>query len=393
MADPVTEEQTSEQNGGQAAIPPPGTTDNETTTSAKPGESIFASKGKDDPAKIFVGGLNSCTTNESLHAYFSQFGEVVDVNVKYTQEQMGNLRDTNEQNVRSRGFGFVLFGSPEIAKKVLAEEHTVDGKAIEVKKAVRHGQPRSKKLFVGGIPNFISEEILNAYFGAFGEIIETKIIINHQTQRRRGFAFIQFEDETTVDTIAIVKHHELENGTEKCRVEVKPVLPQTDKFREGGFRGRGGFRGNGRRGGFGGGGYGQQQEGYQGGGPYNNYEGYNQGGRGGYNQGGYQQGGGSGYYQGGYDQSGYNQQYDQQQYPGYQGYNYNYQNYGQNQDASGQYANGAGYQAGYQGGYDTSSYGGAQQQQYNYGSNYGQEASNYGKAQTGGNQQNAYQPY
>ncbi|XP_022103678.1 heterogeneous nuclear ribonucleoprotein D-like [Acanthaster planci] len=389
MADPVTDEQTGEQNGGQVANPNQGTTDNETASPSKPGESIFASKGKDDPAKIFVGGLNNCTTNDSLHCYFSQFGEVVDVNVKYTQERMGNLRDPNEQNVRSRGFGFVLFKSPEVAKLVLAKEHVVDDKKIEVKKAIRQGQPRSKKLFVGGIANFISEEILNAYFSAFGSIIDIKILVNHVTQKRRGFAFIQFEDESTVDTIAEVKYHDLSNGTEKCRVEVKPVLPQTDKFRDGGYRDRGGFRGNGRRGGYGGGGgYGPHQ-GYQGGGHYNQMGSYNQGGRGGYNQGGYQDG--SSYYQGGYDQSGYNQQQYDQHYQNYQGYEYSYnQGYGQGQ--GGQYANGSGYQGGYQTGYDTSNYGGGQQQ-YNYGSNYGQEASGYGKAPTGGYQHSANQPY
>ena len=44
--------------------------------------------------KIFIGGLNYATTDESLRTYFEQFGEVVDcVVMKY--------KDTD----RSRGFG------------------------------------------------------------------------------------------------------------------------------------------------------------------------------------------------------------------------------------------------------------------------------------------------
>ena len=58
-----------------------------------------------------------CCLPETLRVYFSTFGTVKDVNVKYTQDRMGNLRDTAEQ-MRSRGFGFVLFESSAAVESV-----------------------------------------------------------------------------------------------------------------------------------------------------------------------------------------------------------------------------------------------------------------------------------
>ena len=51
----------------------------------------------DEGAKIFVGGIGE-TGEEELRAYFSQYGTIKAVQVKY---------DPNTQ--RARGFGFIIF--------------------------------------------------------------------------------------------------------------------------------------------------------------------------------------------------------------------------------------------------------------------------------------------
>ena len=48
--------------------------------------------------KLFIGGLDYRTTDESLKTYFDQFGEIVDVVV---------MKDPKTK--KSRGFGFVAF--------------------------------------------------------------------------------------------------------------------------------------------------------------------------------------------------------------------------------------------------------------------------------------------
>ena len=71
-----------------------------------------------DPAsKCFLGGLSYSTTDESLRAYFSPFGQIEDVHV---------VRD--RMTGASRGFGFVKFFDMGIQQRVIdMHEHVIDG--------------------------------------------------------------------------------------------------------------------------------------------------------------------------------------------------------------------------------------------------------------------------
>jgi len=66
--------------------------------------------------KVFVGGLASKTTEETLLKVFSKFGEVVQANI---------LLDP--QSRRSRGFGYVCFAG-EIPEGVSGADHNIDGR-------------------------------------------------------------------------------------------------------------------------------------------------------------------------------------------------------------------------------------------------------------------------
>ncbi|HCU05822.1 MAG: hypothetical protein A2X77_03065 [Gammaproteobacteria bacterium GWE2_42_36] len=50
-------------------------------------------------------------------------------------------------------------------------------------------------LFIGNLPFAFKEEDLKNLFRSFGEISETKIIYDRNTQRSRGFGFIAFTRE------------------------------------------------------------------------------------------------------------------------------------------------------------------------------------------------------
>ncbi|KAL4897711.1 hypothetical protein BDV59DRAFT_168405 [Aspergillus ambiguus] len=73
--------------------------------------------------KLFIGNLSWHTTDESLRAAFEQFGPVHDSVVVKD-------RDTG----RSRGFGFITFGSEEEAQKAIdgMNEAELDGRNIRV---------------------------------------------------------------------------------------------------------------------------------------------------------------------------------------------------------------------------------------------------------------------
>ena len=50
----------------------------------------------------------------------------------------------------------------------------------------------ANKLFVGNLAFAATEQDLEEAFGAFGEIEEAKIILDRETGRSRGFAFVTF---------------------------------------------------------------------------------------------------------------------------------------------------------------------------------------------------------
>uniref|UniRef100_A0A4W5QKS7 Heterogeneous nuclear ribonucleoprotein A3 n=1 Tax=Hucho hucho TaxID=62062 RepID=A0A4W5QKS7_9TELE len=248
--------------------------------------------------KLFIGGLSFETTEESLRVHFEQWGNLADSVV---------MRDPNSK--RSRGFGFVTYSCvEEVDACMAARPHKVDGRVVEPKRAVSRedsNRPgahlRVKKIFVGGIKEDTEEDHIREYFETYGRIETIDIMEERATGKKRGFCFVSFDDNDTVDKIVAQKYHTI--NTHNCEVRKalsKQEMMEASNQRSGGsgnFMGRGGNFG---RGGYGGGrgGYGGG-DGYGGdGGNYSGGPGYG-GGRGG---GGYG-GGGPGYGNqgGGYD--------------------------------------------------------------------------------------------
>lgn len=80
--------------------------------------------------KIFVGGLHYDTRDAEFRSYFEKYGKVISAEVMF-----------NRETHKSRGFGFIIFEQEQSAIDVcLVPEHIIDGKLVEVKRAV----PRSK---------------------------------------------------------------------------------------------------------------------------------------------------------------------------------------------------------------------------------------------------------
>ena len=82
-----------------------------------------------NPSKTFLGGLNYDTTEEGLRQYFeSKYGHVADAHV---------VRERDTQ--RSRGFGFVTFSDPDVARAVQASDHVIDGRNVLAREATPKG--------------------------------------------------------------------------------------------------------------------------------------------------------------------------------------------------------------------------------------------------------------
>ncbi|KAG0364823.1 hypothetical protein BGX24_004439, partial [Mortierella sp. AD032] len=139
--------------------------------------------------KMFIGGLNWETTDESLKKYFSHYGELTDCMVM--KDPMTN---------KSRGFGFLTFTDHRNVDAVLKEDHHLDGKMIDPKRAIpREEQEKTEKIFVGGIAANVTEEEFANYFSQFGHVLDATLMLDRASGRPRGFGFITFESDKGVD--------------------------------------------------------------------------------------------------------------------------------------------------------------------------------------------------
>jgi len=171
--------------------------------------------GQDEAGKIFVGGIARDVDEGILTSYFSQFGNVCLATVM--RDKFGI----------SRGFGFVAFDPPEVARDVLRKVHTIEGRTIEIKQAVKHervvgmGSSRggngnggpvqtiekdgsifvARQVYVGGLPYHITEKEVREYFEQFGPVVSAnlKYDFSQNPPKFRGFGFVNFVEDDSVE--------------------------------------------------------------------------------------------------------------------------------------------------------------------------------------------------
>ncbi|KAH9624814.1 hypothetical protein KSS87_018130 [Heliosperma pusillum] len=322
------------------------------------------------PGKIFIGGLARETTSAQFVKHFGKYGEITDSVI---------MKD--RRTGQPRGFGFITYADPSVVDQVIEENHIINGKQVEIKRTIPKGTIgskdfRTKKIFVGGIPTSVTEDELSDFFSKFGLVREHQIMRDHSSNRSRGFGFVTFDSEESVDEL-LSKGNRIEFAGTK--VEIKkaepkkpnPPAPSSKRYNDSrSSYGGGGFSNDTYGGGYGGGGFGGAS--YRGGaayggaraGGYGGYGGSEYGGYGGYGgagagagaMGAYRGGdlssyGYSGRYGGGYSRGGYDMG------SGYGGPGEGYGGYG------GAAAGGSGYGGGYDsslgGGYGGGSGGGS----------------------------------
>ncbi|XP_058836822.1 RNA-binding protein squid isoform X3 [Topomyia yanbarensis] len=82
-------------------------------------------KAKARHGKIFVGGLTAEVSDDEIKTFFSQFGNIVDVEMPF-----------DKQKNQRKGFCFITFDSEQVVNELLkTPKQTISGKEVDVKKA------------------------------------------------------------------------------------------------------------------------------------------------------------------------------------------------------------------------------------------------------------------
>ncbi|CAM0910250.1 unnamed protein product [Alopecurus aequalis] len=204
----------------------------------------------DGSGKIFVGGVAWETTEAKFAKHFQKYGVIKD-----------SVIMMDKHTRMPRGFGFVTFKDPSVIDRVLEDEHTIDGRTVEVKRTVPREAmstketPKTRKIFVGGITPSLTEGQLKEHFSSYGAVAEHQIMVDHSTGRSRGFGFVTFESEDAVERVMSEgRMHDLGGK----QVEIKRAEPKKpgggDSSSNGRYSHGGGGRRSSYRGGGGGGG-------------------------------------------------------------------------------------------------------------------------------------------
>ena len=115
----------------------------------------------------------------------------------------------------------------------------------------------AKNLYVGNMAFGTTEETLRTAFSQYGTVTKVQLIMDRETGRPRGFAFVEMSDGGD-QAIAAMNGASLDGRT----LTVNEAKPREDRPRGGGGGGYGGGGGGGGRGGYGGGGGGGGRDRY-----------------------------------------------------------------------------------------------------------------------------------
>ncbi len=95
---------------------------------------------------------------------------------------------------------------------------------------------QQKKLFIGNLPFTTTEQELEEVFAPYGDMEDIKVIIDRETGRSRGFAFVTY---TTIESALAAIAADGQNVAGRCiRVNIATERPKNNsspRGRNGGF--------------------------------------------------------------------------------------------------------------------------------------------------------------
>jgi RNA recognition motif-containing protein len=126
------------------------------------------------------------------------------------------------------------------------------------------------RLYVGNLPYSVRDQDMQTAFGAFGEVVSARVMMERETGRSKGFGFVEMADDAQAQAAIAGMHGQELGGRTVVVNEARPAEARPPREGGGGYgggrSGGGGYGGGGGGGGYGGGGGGGSRGPYGGGG-------------------------------------------------------------------------------------------------------------------------------
>ncbi|XP_064398817.1 squamous cell carcinoma antigen recognized by T-cells 3-like isoform X3 [Halichondria panicea] len=179
-------------------------------------------EGPKEARTVFVSNLSFKATEDELREIFTPCGLIAEIRLIRT-------RQSNKGNV----YAYVEFATPDPVASALGLDKTeIEGRPMYVSQFKEKGRPVSSlgdktpqrsdskaTVFVSHIAHHITDQELREHFQQCGEIKEVRLIKNREG-RSKGFAYIEFTDESSANVAVARLNNSDELGMKRMSVAI-----------------------------------------------------------------------------------------------------------------------------------------------------------------------------
>ena len=151
--------------------------------------------------KVFIKGINNDIKEIELKEYIKKKCPLIEYK---------DLRLVLDDTGKNRGYAFVDFNTSKEAKQFIEEMNNNSNSDIKLEGSElvcalclspKSGQNDKRTLFINNLPFDVNKDQIKNIFKNYGNILDIRIIYNPKTQKPRGYGYVEFEDESSIDKI------------------------------------------------------------------------------------------------------------------------------------------------------------------------------------------------
>lgn len=171
---------------------------------------------------LFVGRLAPSVTEEILRSKFEKYGEIE--HVRFIWKDFDNFVH--------KGCAYLQFKKRKGAEKATELNGTlIEGREIRANLEIEKNIHKSNQhtLYLTGLSYDTDEESIKNYFKTFGKVTRVSIPVWDDSKKRKGFAFVDFEDFPSMQKALEAKEVEIDSRMvyiEKYNPEKRHTAPQ-----------------------------------------------------------------------------------------------------------------------------------------------------------------------